>query len=101
DLIVGGVRSVAAEAERIELHLAQKLRLEPAFEAGQNRFRHTRRTADRGDTTGAAPHQARCTRIYPMLLRLSRLSSVVRHLSSEAVALSRPLPFLYCSADEP
>jgi hypothetical protein len=42
DLVVRGVGGIAPARERIEVHLAQEMRLEPLFEPGHDRFRHRR-----------------------------------------------------------
>jgi hypothetical protein len=42
DLVVRGVGGIAPARERIEVHLAQEMRLEPPFEPGHDRFRHCR-----------------------------------------------------------
>ena len=41
DLVVRGVGGVAPAGEGVELHLAEQLRLEAAFQAGHHRFRHS------------------------------------------------------------
>ena len=45
DLVVRGVGGVAPAREGVELHLAQKLRLEPPLQAGHQRFGHTATTS--------------------------------------------------------
>jgi hypothetical protein len=41
DLVVRGIGGVAPAAEGVELHLAEQLRLEAAFQAGHHRFGHS------------------------------------------------------------